>query len=364
MPLTVAQVLAGTTKDQTLRYLLNELESLGFVTTSWQEGSIQRNVLETCAKSITSVTNLFGNFVRAVYTEPSGEWLDFIGVIRFGVSRLPAIETVRQVTFTSAATAPNHNIAPGSIVAANGIRYLTTNTVNVFLGTGLTVDIEVKAEFGGTDGNLPSSTALSLQTAYNGVTVAFNGDPTTEGTDTETDDRYWHRCQLAWAALTYSSGLRAYEFWALTAASSVDRVKAINNYPTTNAVRVVLDPGTAAEIALVDAYVADKHPPNDSVTVSAAATYNQSVVYSPTVPKGTTVAAMNAAMQDALDAMPIGGVIPAGAVVGKLLPERLAKVILCTFGGTSAGLTTPASEVILGATDVVQGSFTCTPEYF
>jgi hypothetical protein len=367
MPLTVKQVLAGATVEQNLRFLIDTLESLGFITTSWQEGSVQRNVLQVCAEGITGVSGLISNFVQNVYVKPVGEWLDFIGIIRYGVSRLLAVKTKRLVTFQSSAGAPNHNINPQSIVASDGIRYMTTNTLSVFLGTGLSVDIEVEAEFGGANGNVPSANSLELQTAYTGVTVSFNGDPTTPGTDTESDDRYWARCQLAWAALTYSSGLRAYEYWALTASASTNRAKALNNYPTPNAVRVVLDPGTAAEIALVKAYVIDKHPPNDDVTVSQRAEYAQAIVLSPTVPKGTLTGDITDAIDRMLDALPIGGTVPAGAVVGKLLTEAIAKPILCDSGGIGArsvGLATPAADVVLGATDIVIPSYTVTPEYF
>ena len=364
MPLTVKQVLNAPTKEKNLRFLIDTLENLGFVTTSWHEGSVQRNVLEACAGGITNVSTLISNLVTNLYVEPKGEWLDFMGVFRFGIARLEAVKTIRDVTFTSAGSAPNHNITPNTVVAVNGIRYLTTNTSNVFLGTGLTVDIEVEAEFGGLAGNVIASAALTLQTVYTGVTVAFNGDPTTPGTDLEKDSRYWARCQLRWAALTYSSGLRAYEYWALTASASTTRVKALNNYPTENLVRVVLYPGTAAEQALVDAYVVDKHPPNDEVTTSAATVYSQAIDYAPTVPTGTSDNELNTAIQDNLDAMPIGGIIPAGSVVGKLLPDTIIEAIMCKKGARSVGLVTPASAVILGSTDIVQATFTVAPEYY
>jgi uncharacterized phage protein gp47/JayE len=364
MPLSIAQVLAGTTTAKTLAFLVDILESLGFVTTSWQEGSVQRNVLEACAESGAGAANTVSALLNNVLVSPQGEWLDFVGVIRYGVERIDAVKTVRVVTFTSSAGAPNHNIDPASLVAANGIRYRTTNTSAEFLGTGLTLDIEIEAEFGGIDGNLPASTALSLQTSYTGVTVAFNGEPITPGVDVEKDDRYWARCQLAPALFTYSSGLRAYELWALTAAPSVERVTALNNYPDVNDVRVVLYPGTAAEIALVEAYVADKHPPNDVVTVSAASVVQQSVVYSPHVPRGTSVSTLNAAIQSAFDAMPIGGILIPGAVAGRLLRETISDAINCNLGARSTGLVTPSADVVLGATDVVQGVFSVTPEYF
>lgn len=360
MPLSVAQLLKPNTTEQNMRFLLDTLASIGFSTTSWVEGTIQRNILEAVAETFSRGGQTIRNIVQNTLTQPTGDWLDLVGVYRFGVTRLVATRAVRDVDFTCAASAGPHVILAGSYIISGTVRFIVD--VDTPLASGATETISCTAEFAGSNGNKPPSDPVSLQTVYTGVTVAFNGEPTTPGTDDETDTRYWYRCGLRWAELTYSVGLPAYEFWALTAAPSVARAKALNNYPTENLVRVVLDPGTAGEIAAVEAYVAGRHPPNDIVSVSAATLFSQAVVYSPRVPAGLSVVTMNERIQDMFDALPIGGTLIAGASAGRILREKIAEVLLCDLGCQSSGIATPASDVILGATDIVQGTFTCTPE--
>ena len=126
----------------------------------------------------------------------------------------------------------------------------------------------------------------------------------------------------------------------------------------------MLDPGLPAEISAVEAYIAERVPPNDDVTVSAASAVNQSIVYAPRVTASFNATAANAAVQAMLDALPIGGVLIQGASAGRLLREAITEVLLCnaTLGVQSVGLSTPSADVVLGATDIVTGVFTVTPE--
>jgi uncharacterized phage protein gp47/JayE len=365
MPLSLGQLLKKSTETQLLAFLLDTLESIGFVTTSWQEGSIQRNILQAIARTYSDGTGVITTIVENTIVKPRGLWLDLVGFYRFGILRLLAVATRRMVAFTSAASAPAHTILAGSYVStAKKIRYrVITETA---LAPGTTELIEVEAEFAGIAGNVPSSTPLSISTpAYTGVTVAFTTDPLTQiGVDIESDDRYWTRCQLRWAELTYSVSLRAYELWALTGAPSVRRVKALNNYPTEGLIRVILDPGEPSEITDVENYISTRIPPNDYVTVSAASVVVQPITYAPRVPPTTTDVTMNAAIQAMLDALPIGGIVIAGAVAGRMLRESITETLLCspTMGVQSTGLTVPAGDVVLGATDVVQGAYTVNRE--
>jgi phage-related baseplate assembly protein len=364
MPLSVNQVLARTTKAKTLAFLLDTLESLGFVTGSWHDGSVQRNVLEACADLGAEYANTVANIVEATLVKPRGPWLDLIGLYRFGIPRLEAVATIRHVRLTSAASAPPHVIAIGSYLASETIRFKVTATPEgSALNAGEDKLFEVTAEFGGVAGNLPNNSELAVQTpAYSGVSAAFEGDLIVPGVDIESDDRYWLRCQLRFSELTYSVGLRAYEFWALTAAPSIRRVRAINDYPTDDMIRVVLDPGLSGEIAAVEAYIAGRQPPNDEPSVSAANVVQQQVTYAPRAPASLTVATMNAEIQAYFDTMPIGGELIAGASAGRILREKITESLLCRMGVQTVGLTVPETDVILGPTEIVEGVFTVSPE--
>lgn len=368
MPLSVAQLLKASTEDQVLRFFLDTLESVGLKTTSWQSGSVQRNFLTAVARNAASGTSVVQQIVSNFLVTPKGDWLDLVGEFRFGLKRLAAVICERSITLVSASSAPNHSITAGSILVTTSGASVRFKVVGgpYALNTGLTITVVVKGEFAGADWNVPSTRTVAFQEPmYTGVTASFSGDPTVPGVNAESDERYWARCQLRWAEMTFSVGLRAYELWALTAAPSVKRVRALNNYPFENAITVALDPGIASEVTQVANYVSARNPPNDIVTVQAASVVSQAIVYTPRVASGTTVEQMNAAIQAALDVLPIGGNEIQGAIAGRLLRDTIVNSILCssTLGVKSVGLQTPTADIILGATDIIQGAFTVSPEF-
>lgn len=364
MPVSVDQLLTPTTEEQAITLILDTLESLGFITTSWQDGSVQRNLVQAFGRTYSQLTETVRNIVNGVLVEPTGLWLDLVGIYRYGIERLPAVRAVRNVEISNAASGTPQVVTLGSYLSnAAGTRWRTDAEVTVLPGT--TETVSVTAEFGGVAGNaVEDGTLVFSQPTYSGLTAVFAGAPTTLGVEAESDARYFRRIQLRWAELTFSVGLRAYELWALTAAPSVRRAKALNNYPIENAVRIVIDPGVASEITQVENYVAPRNPPNDAVTVQAASVVTQAIVYSPRIFSGTTVAAMNARITAMLDALPIGGTPVAGAPAGRLLRDKIAEALLCATGlrVQSVGLTTPATDIVLGATDIVKGAYTVTPE--
>lgn len=367
MPLSVAQILASTTEQQALDGMLATLRGLGFRTTSWQDGSVQKTLLRAVARSYAGASNVLAQTLDALLVRPAGAWQDVRGTYWFGLPRLEAVQAIRDTTWTSAPSAPPHVIARGSIITtAEGVRYETLGpALGTSLGTGATVTIEVRALEAGTGGNVAEGTALSLVTPYAGVTVAFDGEPTTLGAPRETDARYQERLDRRWSEVTYSVGLRAYELWALTADASIARTVAWNNYPNENDVRVTIDEGTVGQVANVEAYIAGRSPPNDVVTVTAAVERVIAVVATPRIRVGTTtVDELQDAWQAYADALPIGGTRVAGATAGRFLREGLTRVALCQLSGVeSVGLVTPAADVLLARDEIVRLTFTVTPEW-
>lgn len=362
MPLSVQQLSQTMTEDEVLQFLRDSLASIGFVTTSWVEGSTRLNILRAVARTYSQATGSVKQILEYILTHPAGDWLDLIGLYWYKLARLEAVYAIRDVTLVSAPSAPPHSILAGSYLGTlAGVRFTVNTTAP--LASGATITVAVTAELAGIGGNVPASTPVFTQVpAYSGVTAAFDGAPTTNGVNRESDDRYLTRLDRRLSELTYSVGLRAYELWALTAAPSVERVKALNNYPTENEVRIVLYPGEASEIAQVEAYIAGRHPPNDITNVTAAAIVGQSIVATPRVYAGTTEAALISSANQIINAMPIGGWHISGAVAGRFLRERVTEAWLCRNGVQSSGLITPPADVILGATDVVIPSYSLTLE--
>lgn len=359
MPLSVEQLLASQTQEQIETFLLDTLASLGFVTTSWQEGSVQRNIIEAVASLGVKGSDAIANIIRQVLVNPEGDWLDIRGTFFLQIDRLAAVNAVREITLTSAASSPPYVITPQTAITAGGQRFFLTGA-GFTLSPAVPATVEVYAEFGGVAGNTMATPKVP---GMGGIVGAWYNAPTTPGVDKESDPRYRKRQDLRLHELTYSVSLRAYELWALTAAPSVVRCRAINNYPADNQVRIVLDPGTPAEIALVEAYLLGRNPPNDEVTVQAANVVPYPITATPRVRAGVTVAALEALLnQVVLVDMPIGGWIIAQGVAGRLLREKLAEALLCKNGAYSAGIISPATDPILGSTDIIEPIYDIQPE--
>lgn len=354
MPLSPKQLLKSQTEEQILNFLLDTLRSLGWSATSWQDGAVQRNILTAAARLGAIGSDTIANLVEMVLTKPEGDWLDIRGVYFLKLPRLEAVKAERDVTLTNAPSSPPYVLTTLTAITAKGQRFFPVTAPGT-LNPGDTITIEVIAENGGVDGN---TIATPKVPGMGGITAVWSGDPTVPGVDRESDDRYRMRQDLRLSELTYSVGLRAYELWALTAAPSVVRVRAINNYPTENDVRVVLDPGTPAEILLVQDFLAGRRPPNDIVTVQAANIVPYTIRMAPRVRKGTTEASMLALLLHVVNQdMPIGGWVISEGVAGRLLREKLSEALLCKNGAYSATVVTPATDLILGATDVIDPTF-------
>lgn len=347
MPLSINQISNPPTSEQIRDTILDFLTSVGFVTTSWQEGSVQLNVIEAVADTYSGAVGTAKQLLEYTLTKPQGLWLDFVGLYRFGIPRLQAVIAERPAVLSSKPSAPAHFIAARSIVYVGTTRFFTVADTTLLPGTSQTVG--VVSEFGGVAGN---STQPATIKGFSGVSVQLLA-PTVKGVDVESDGRYWTRCLRRFAELTYSVGLRAYEYWTLTAAPSVNRVRAVNNYPTVNDVTIALEPGAPSEIAQVAAYVAGKHPPNDVPLVIAANPVPQLIKLRPRVLKGTTVANIQAVIDQVLSEMPLGGWTVSGLSSGRLLREKITEPLLCRNGVQTAGLEEPATDVVLGPTDYI-----------
>lgn len=360
MSLSVEQLARGLTKDQSLAFLLDTLTSLGFDSTSWHEGSVQRNLLEAVSLGMAGTGSIIQELVKQVLVKPEGLWLDARGEHFLQLPRLQAVRAVRSIRLTSTPSAPVHVITEASRFVAGSAAFLPFELLApITLNPGSSATLAVRAVEGGTIGN-----TLEVPTAegFGGVASEWVGAPTIPGVEVEGDARYRIRQDRRFSELTYSVGLRAYELWALTAAPSVRRARAINNYPTPNAVRVILDPGTPEEINQVEVYLYGKNPPNDLVTVSAANVVSYAIDLSPRVKPGVTVASIRALLDKViLEDMPIGGWRISEGLAGRLLRERLAEALLCQNGAYSAGITVPTEDIVLGETDVVDPVYTITP---
>jgi phage-related baseplate assembly protein len=364
------QIIAGSTETAVADVIIGYLRDAGFRTTSWQDGSIQKTLIRSVSRPVSSVLSVFSEVLDRMLVNPSGDsagaWQDLVGTYWYQLPRLEAVRTLREVTYTAAASAPPHVVTEGSQFTADGVAFEVFDGVpSTPLAAGASITLGARALVAGTSGNVAEDATCRAVTPYAGVTITLDGDPTTAGTDRETNVRYQTRLDLRWSEMTYSIGIRAYELWALTSDGSINRVRAWGNSPDPNSIKIAVEPGTPSQLAAVDAYVAGRMALNDDPEAVIASANPQTITARPRIRAGTTtVAQLEAAWTAYLDAMPLGGVLIAGASNGRLLREKLTQIALCTLDGVeSVDLQTPAADVILGATDYIVPTYDIVPEW-
>lgn len=352
MPQSYQQLRTPVTEAQAFTFLMDLLASFGFRTGSWADGSVQKNVFTAIAKSSAGLGQVVSNLAYNLLENPNGDWLDLLGKYVYQLDRDPGIRAVRQ----AALTLPNSSQA---VVIENGTQ-AKSSTVG-FSVTGLGSPVVIAPGTSATFTFLADAVGVNGSTGVppkvlgkGGVKAAWLGAPSVNGADREIDSRYLTRCVLKPSTMTYSVGLRAYQFWALTADPSVKRARAVTIYDDPDSVLLALDPGTDSQIHAVADYIAGRSPPRDVVTVDAVNPIPQAFKLRPIVNAGVTAAQLQTLLENvlALD-MPIGGWHVQGDPVGYLLRERLTEALLCKNGAKSAGLITPATDVVLGSTDVI-----------
>lgn len=371
MSLAPSQILSRLTETQVVDTVFEVARELGFRTTSWQDASTRKTLIRGFARNFASASNVLADTLDRVFLAPGGEgeiaglWQDIVGTYWYQLPRLEAVRCERAVVYACAASSGPHVITTGSQFTADGQAFEVTSA-DTALAAGASVTLAARALTAGTAANVATTATCRLVTPYAGVTATLDGDPTQEGTAREGNARYQTRLDLRWSEMTYSVGLRAYELWALTADPSINRVAAWSNHPDPNAIYVACEPGTVAQLANVTAYFAGRMAVNDVPTAVAANPVARTITAAPRIRTGsTTVAEIEAAITEYLDSMPLGGVRVAGAPAGRLLPEVLARVVLCQFSGVdSFGLSDPAAPEILGRDDYIVPAYAITPEWY
>lgn len=360
MPLSLQQLRTVPTEAQALAFILDTLASVGFRTGSWHDGAVQRNLLTAFARNSAGAAKVVSELVTNLIDTPNGAWLDLLGQWFYRLTRDPGMRAVRPVKFISPPSAPPTVIENGTQVRASGVVFAITGLAVPYLqAPGTEHTFEATADAVGTEGNTGVGPRV---VGKGGFRAEWDGDPSVNGADRESDARYLTRCELRFSELTYSVGLRAYEFWALTAAPTVTRARALF-VDDDNPIHIILDPGTLSERAQVAAYILNRRPPRDGTALFAADINPQVIKARPTVGPGVTAAQIQALLQAALDSMPIGGWPIVNAPAGRLLREKLTEALLCKGGAQSANVITPAADIVLGPTEIIGPTFDIEVSY-
>lgn len=187
----------------------------------------------------------------------------------FGIIRKDGTKATTQVTFTGT---DNIVIPLGTIVqTTGGLQYSTLSEVTT---SGGIANINVSAINIGNQYNIPSNTITELTVQLTGITGVNNSNPTTGGTEIESDTDLYTRLILKVQNPTTSGNVANYIMWALSV-EGISQVKVIPTWAGPGTVKVILlDSNKRAPaqgiIDSVISYIEENRPIGAVVTVMGA----------------------------------------------------------------------------------------------
>jgi uncharacterized phage protein gp47/JayE len=377
------------TRSQAITWLTDSvLIPLGFDTTSWADGSTQKNVLyllATCAADMSEAIKLLAEFGVNDYSR--GVALKEYSRSRFDNTQIEAVAAVGPMILTNVGSVP-YTIVPGQLLAATttGVQFRNTTGGTLSAGslaTPATLSLTFTAvKRGGS--NVGSNTVTQLLTPLAGVTITNPGSPwyTTSSADQESDASLRLRNSTKWSRLTVELVAESYEAIAREAGAVKVKVNdqnprgpgTIDVYCTASSAILGTDDMEAIQLAMSErAFQTDSewaHPwPNDTsrVAVKHPSTHDLAIVGTVYHDANLTSAAVQAAciqaLQDWLDSTPIGGWSYASGVENVVLVSDVNDVLRAVQGVRTVVLTTPAATVSINTLALVTnpGTWDITP---
>lgn len=355
MSLSFSDLIIADTAADALDALLAFLESAGFPTTSWQDGSVPKTLVEGEANAYADMSALIAAIARGGYLDTAtGDWLTLLAQDFYALTRKAAVATRGTFRLTDGGGGPHTFLAGELIVtSASGLRY--RNLAGGTLNASSTLDVTFEAEATGAAYNLPTSSTLGLTTSLPTVTVTNPGGVggwiTVQGADEEGDASLRLRCKARWPATTYMLSTAAtYQAAALTASAEVTKVKVFPNNPEPGQVKIVLA-GTSGAVSAgavtdVTTYITDRLPLCVNATISSAAALTVSVVAElqcEAAYAGTVQAEAETALAALQASLAIGATVYRSALIEALMtPTGMVNVVL----------TSPALDTALTSTQV------------
>lgn len=384
---SVDQLVTVPTKDQQLQTVIDLLDSLGFSTTSWQDGSVDRTKLEVFAQCYVTLATIIRDLARSGFNADAvGDWLTLFSASQYDNTRAVARSTKGTVVLTASASAPGpFTIDTGAnqkIVADTVNGYIYRNTTGGTLNAGSTLEVTVQADVAAANRDVANDTITILKTPMAGVTVsnpAISGTSTwiTQfGADPESDDELKFRNQTKWGTLAPDGPESAYLNWAVTADAAVTRVTVNDLNPrgpgTANLYLAGANGAVGASVvAAVDDYIQGvtdgKRRRGLNVDLETSSAANLTVVITGTVfilaQYNTTELqdAIKLAIDTFFKAIPIGGTKTSSTGPGYVILSGLANAIFQAGTGVfNAKISSPTDDVELAATQVAVPSYAGT----
>lgn len=346
MAYTLADLQDPPTEKEITDTLLSTLAGVGFPVSSWFTGGAGRTLVQGFSRVAADTLQLVSNVSRgglldlAPGLDPGspGDWLSLLAFSQYQVTRTPAQFAIVRLTLSCIASAGPHTITAGGlwVQMPDGRRYNSTNTGNVVVPSGGSVNIDVRAENPGTAYNLGLPVGLTLITSLPGtsaVTSETSGGSGTAmmvaGANVESDTSLRNRCRTRWQTIGLQRTADAYDALARDLASGttdpVTRTRVNDTNPRGPGTVDVWIAGASGPLstpneALVRAYVLARKSVTADLQVQNASSVVVNVVATIYV-RGNAAAKAEAEQRviAAINAVAIGGVLYRAQLLEELM---------------------------------------------
>jgi uncharacterized phage protein gp47/JayE len=359
MTVGLNQLLERIPRGPAFDFLLTQMQALGFETTGWASGKIQRTIVTLSswvmadASEVVRQVGLFGSTLTA-----TGSPLTELSRANFENTRHEAVRTVGPYTLANAGTTP-YTIIPGQLLlgATTGPEF--ENTTGGTLAAGGTLTVTIRALKAGASGNVASNAITRLLTPLAGVT-GNNPPPavgvpwyTTAGADEEAPAALRLRNSSRMGTLNQiampGSG---YEHLARSVTGIVKVTVDDQNPRGPNTLDVYIatasGPAGGGDIAAVQALVNAKRSPSCDALVLAPSTLSLNPAYIIDMRAGHNTSEnqlrIGKAIDDYVSTVPIGGFKFSGESSGKMPLSELNDAITSRPGVDRVTCTSHVSD--------------------
>lgn len=386
--LSLASLRNPLTRTQALTHVTEIFTALGFDTTSWADGSIQKTFLMTLSLVVSDLSEVTSDIVAFGFNSyAKGVPLTEFSRSRFANERRAAVATKGPMTLTSTASIP-YTIQVGQLIVATatGVQYRNTTGGTLSAGSVAspsTLSLTFEAVKRGQSGNAAGNNAtLRMVTPLAGVTVkTANTTPwyTTSGADEESDSSLRARNSTKWATLTVEAVAETYE--AIARELGATKVKVHDSNPRGPGTVDIYVAGDAALLGTSDmeaiqaafaarTFQTDTDWPASSTSRAAAMqpddaplTVVATLYHDPNVDGATITTRASQALNDFIAATPLGGWDYSPGPANVVLREDIIEALQAVEGVVTVVLTTPSATVSVGTLELVtrDNASTLTP---
>lgn len=366
MSLSLSQLLTPSSEDESLAAILSILDGLGFTATSWEDGSVQRTIVQMVARLHSDATNTRLGITKGRYNDTAeGDWLTLKSTSDFDNERIAAVATRVKMTISDPLNVGPATIVISQLVAKDqlGATYRNIEGGTVTLGGSLTLQFDAEVPGAANPTQLELTTPIAGMTAVIAVT-----DPIVRpGAAAEADPRLRTRNRSKWATLSYAAPADAYVAWALAASSFITRAWVDDLNPRGPGTLDIYCAGPSGPVpgpvlvTVID-YIEgnidgiSRRPLGSDVQAfsasSASVNITGTLYVAPSYGLTATRDAVYAAITALLETLPVGGTV--------LLAE-LYSTIMEVAGVTNVHLTAPTSDTTVAATSVPVPALSLTP---